>query len=75
MNFCDFYDFRKAVATTFLGISKIPTVNFEIHSFSFYFCQKKLFSSDANFCPAKLNLEYKLERFFCYAHRVLIFKN
>ena len=28
--------FRKAVATAFLGISKIQTVNFEIHSFSFY---------------------------------------
>ena len=24
-NFCDFYGFRKAVATAFLGISKIPT--------------------------------------------------
>ena len=35
-DFCDFYDFRKAVATAFLGISKIPIVNFEIHSFSFH---------------------------------------
>ena len=35
-DFCDFHDFRKAVATAFLGILKIPTVNFEIHSFSFY---------------------------------------
>ena len=33
--FCDFHDFRKAVATAFLGISKIPTVNFEINSFYF----------------------------------------
>ena len=35
-NFCVFHDFRKAVATAFLGISKIPVANFEIHSFSFY---------------------------------------
>ena len=32
----DFYDFRKAVGSVVLGISKIPTVNFEIHSFSCY---------------------------------------
>ena len=32
-NFCDFHDFRKAVATAFLGISKLSTVSFEIHSF------------------------------------------
>ena len=39
--FCYFHDFRKAVATAFLGISKIPRVNFENHSFyllrKFYF--------------------------------------
>ena len=35
-NFCDFHDFRKAVATAFVGISKIPMVNFEINSFSFH---------------------------------------
>ena len=35
-NFCDFHDFREAVATAFLGISKIVTVNFEIHSLSLY---------------------------------------
>ena len=40
-NFCDFHDFRKAIATTFLRISKTPTVNFEIHSF-FLFVQKFL---------------------------------
>ena len=34
--------FRKAVATAFLGISKIPAVNSEIHSFSRY--------SFKNFC-------------------------
>ena len=33
-NFCDFHDFRKAVATAFLEVSKIPMVHFEIHSFS-----------------------------------------
>ena len=35
-NFCDCHDFRKAVAAAFLRISKIPTVNFEMNSFSFY---------------------------------------
>ena len=35
MNFCDFYDFLIAMASAFLGISKISTVNFEIHSFLF----------------------------------------
>ena len=55
-NFCDFYDFRKAVETAFLGISKIPTVNFEIHSFFLLFVQKFLFSSDTNLNSRKLNL-------------------
>ena len=32
-NFCDFYDFWKAVATAFLRISEIPMVNVEIHFF------------------------------------------
>ena len=35
-NFRDFYGFRKPAATAVFGISKIPTVNFEIHSFSCY---------------------------------------
>ena len=35
-NLCDFYDFRKAIATAILGIYKIPMTNVEIHSFSFY---------------------------------------
>ena len=35
-DFCDFHDLRGAVATAFLAILKIPTVNFGIHSFSFY---------------------------------------
>ena len=34
-NVCDFHDFQKALATAFLGISKILTVNFETRSFSF----------------------------------------
>ena len=34
MNFLDFVDFRKAVATACFGISKIPTTDFDIHSFS-----------------------------------------
>ena len=39
-NFCDFHDFVKAVATAFLQISKIPTVDFEINSFNLFknFC-------------------------------------
>ena len=61
-NFCVFHDFRKDVATAFLGISKIPTVNFKIHSF-LLFVQKFLFSSDTNSCPRKLNLGYKLKDF------------
>ena len=36
-NFCDFHVFRKVVETAALGISKIPMVNFEIHSFSLHF--------------------------------------
>ena len=35
-NFPDFYGSRIAVATAFLGISRIPTANFEIHPFSCY---------------------------------------
>ena len=33
-DFCDVYDFRKVVA--FLGISKFPMANLEIHYFSCY---------------------------------------
>ena len=51
-NFYDFYDFRKAVATAFLGISKIPTVNVEIHSFSFI-CSKISVSQCHRFVPRK----------------------
>ena len=36
MTFCDFYDLQKAVATAFIGIFKIPMVNFEIHYLSFH---------------------------------------
>ena len=37
MHFCDFHDFWKAVATAFLGILKIPTVNFEIYCLFYLF--------------------------------------
>ena len=51
-NCFDFCDFRKAVETVFLEISKIPTVNFEIHSFSFYLFKLKFsFSNATNLCP------------------------
>ena len=42
-NLRDFYDFREAVATAFGGISKIATVNFEIHSFSCYLFKSFVF--------------------------------
>ena len=42
-NFCDFHNFRKAVATAFLGISKIPMANFNIHSFLFYLFKNFVF--------------------------------
>ena len=59
-NFCDFHDFQKAVATAFLRISKIPTVNFEINSL---FVQKFLFSTNTNLCPKNLNLRLKVKDF------------
>ena len=37
------YGFLKPVATTFLRISKIPRVNFEIHSCSCYLFLRSLF--------------------------------
>ena len=61
-NFRNFYDFWKAVATAILRISKIPMVNVEIHSFSFY-SFKNLSPSVTNLCPAKLNSAYKLKDF------------
>ena len=66
IHFSDFYDFHKAVATAFLEISKISTVNFAIHSLSCY-----LFK---NFCPLVTQIctmqsyiQGKTERFFSYA--------
>ena len=59
-NFCDFHEFWMAVATAFLGISKIPVIYFEINSL---FVQKFLFSNDTNLCPEKLNLGSKLKDF------------
>ena len=47
-NFCDFHYFRKAVATAFLEISKISTINFEIHTFSFYLFKNFCFSAYAH---------------------------
>ena len=41
MNFRDFYEFRKAVATEFFRISKTPMVNFEFHYFLLFV--KKIF--------------------------------
>ena len=61
-NFSDFHDFWKGVATAFLGTSKIPTVNFEIYSFSWHLL-KVLFSTDINLCLKKLNSGYKLKDF------------
>ena len=44
-NCCDFHAFRKAIATAFLRISKIPRVNFEINS-SFYLFKNFCFPVD-----------------------------
>ena len=52
-NFCDFHDFWKAVATAFLGISKIPMVNFEIKSFSFYLSKKFCFPATQICAPRR----------------------
>ena len=52
MNFCDLYDFRKAMANA-LGDTL----------FSFSLFKKLLFSSHTNLCLAKLNLGYKLKDF------------
>ena len=35
-NFCYVKDFGKDLATAFVGISKVPMVKVEIHSFSIY---------------------------------------
>ena len=52
--------FRKTVATVVWGISKIPNVNFEIHSF-FVIGKKFLFSSDTTFCHVGFRVQ--TERF------------
>ena len=59
-NFCDFYDFRKAVATEFIGIYKILMINVEIHSFFFLFVQ---------FVPHIVELRVQTEKFFSYARQ------
>ena len=60
-NFCDFHDFRKALTTTFFGISNIPTVNFEIKAFSFYLF--KNFCSPVTEMCAPRSLRSKLKDF------------
>ena len=54
------HDFREAAATAFLGISKIPTVNFEIHSSSFHLFKKFCFQ------VTEIHVEFRVqtERFF-----------
>ena len=54
-NFCDFNDFRKAVATAFLLIQKISTVNFEINSFCFYLFKNFVFQCH-KFVPREVEL-------------------
>ena len=61
MNFCDFYDFRKTVAIAFVGISKIPMVNFEIHSL---FVLKIFVFQSHKFVPRKIGFREQTERFF-----------
>ena len=68
-NFCDFYDFWKAVATAFLRISKTPMVNVEIRFCSFLFVQKFLSPSVTNLCPRKVEFRVQTERFFGNARR------
>ena len=53
-NFTNFCDFRKTVATAFLGISKPPMVNFEIHCYSFYLFKNFCFPA-TQFVPKELN--------------------
>ena len=61
--FYDFLDFQKAVATLFLGISKIPTLNFEIHYFSYYLFKNFNFPDRYILYHEKINSGYKLKYF------------
>ena len=69
-NFFYYYDFRKAVATALLGISKVLTLNYEIHSF--YCCSFKVF---VFLCSQKSNLGYKLKDFSSYIYADVIIKS
>ena len=60
MMFCYFLHFLRAVPTAFIGISKILTVTFEIHSF-FLLVRNVLLSSNTNLFPGKFNLWYNLK--------------
>ena len=62
MNVCDFYDFWKLVATAFLGISQILTVNCEIHSFSFYLLKNFCFPV-TKICARKVQFRIQTEDF------------
>ena len=62
-NFLDFYYFREATATVLLGVSKIPTVNFEIHSFSCYLFKIFVFQLHKS-VPWEFGVRVKTERFF-----------
>ena len=58
-NFLNFYGFRKAVATAFLRISKIPAVNLTIYTYlvvrSKSFVEEVLFPDDTNSCHRNLD--------------------
>ena len=66
-NFCDFYDFRKAIATAFLQVSIIPMVKVEIYSFYFYLF--KNLSPSVKSVPRKVEFRVQTERFFGNARR------
>ena len=65
-NFGDLYDSWKAVPAAFLGISKIPRVHFEIHSFSCYLLKMFVFGQH-KFVPWAVGFRVKTETFFSYA--------
>ena len=74
-NFCDFHDFWKAVATAFLGISKIATVNFEINPFCFYLFKNFCFPVKQTCAQRSWNLRSKLKEFSAMLLTTLKFLN
>ena len=64
-------DFWKAVATAFLGTSKLPMVNFEINFFLFI-CSKMFVFQSHKFVPQEAELTFGAEIFFGYAPPGLI---